>query len=310
MGGVGMNAPPLTQNPPFCQDKVEVAGNPPFPAQPASMPRRARLCIHTITTKPWSTEDCIQRYADAGAGGITFWRYNLDNRDPAQVGRQAREAGLEIVSLCRGGFFPGSTAAARQAAIDDNRRCIEQARELGAPLIVLVCGAVPGQPLEESRKQVADGIAAVLPDAEAAGVKLGIEPLHPMYADDRSAVNTMRQANEICDRLGSHRLVGIAADVYHVWWDPELEQQIRLSAELQRLFAFHICDWKTPTTDLLNDRGLMGEGCINIRQISEWVDQTGFSGCREVEIFSNRYWSMPQEDWLNQICRAYDSLYT
>jgi sugar phosphate isomerase/epimerase len=269
----------------------------------------SRLCLHTITTKPWTTEQCIDNYARAGIGGITFWRYNLEGRDPGVVGRQAREAGLAITSLCRGGFFPAPDTAGRQKAIDDNRRCIAEAHALGAPLIVLVCGAVPGQPLEESRKQIADGLAAVLPDAEAAGVKLGIEPLHPMYADDRSAVNTMRQANDICDALGSPASVGIAADVYHIWWDPELKSQIEHTAAHERLFAFHICDWKTPTVDLLNDRGLMGEGCIPIRRISDWVDAAGFSGPREVEIFSNRYWAMAQDEWLTKIAGAYDSVY-
>ncbi|HRJ09048.1 MAG TPA: sugar phosphate isomerase/epimerase family protein [Prosthecobacter sp.] len=268
-----------------------------------------RLCIHTITTKPWSTEECIRNYSRAGAGGITFWRYNLEGRDPAAVGRQAREAGLEVTSLCRGGFFPASTAQDRQKALDDNRRCIEEAHALGAPLIVLVCGAVPGQPLDESRKQITEGIAAVLPEAEAAGVRLGIEPLHPMYADDRSAVNTMRQANDICDALDSPQMLGIAADVYHIWWDPELKEQIGLTAELGRLFAFHICDWRTPTTDLLNDRSLMGEGCIPIRQISEWVDAAGFQGAREVEIFSSRWWSQDQHEWLEKITEAYRALY-
>ncbi|MBB5038153.1 sugar phosphate isomerase/epimerase family protein [Prosthecobacter dejongeii] len=268
-----------------------------------------RLCIHTITTKPWTTEECISRYAAAGVGGITFWRYNLEGRNPAEVGRQAREAGLDIVSLCRGGFFPSASAEGRRKAIDDNRRCIEEAQALGAPLIVLVCGAVPGQSLEESRKQIADGIEAILPDAEAAGVKLGIEPLHPMYADDRSAVNTMRQANDICDALGSPEMLGIAADVYHIWWDPELKHQIEFTAAQKRLFAFHICDWKTPTMDFLNDRGLMGEGCIPIRQISDWVDATGYKGTREVEIFSNRYWAMDQDEWLKKITEAYHQLY-
>ena len=268
-----------------------------------------RLCIHTATTKPWSTEQCIERYSRAGVNGITFWRYNLDGRAPADVGRQARDAGLDIVSLCRGGFFPASSPAERQKAIDDNRLCIEQAHELGAPLIVLVCGAVPGQPLSESRQQITDGIAAVLPDAEAAGIKLAIEPLHPMYADDRSAVNTMRQAHEICDALKSPDHLGIAVDVYHVWWDPHLRAEIELAALKRRLFAFHICDWKTPTTDLLNDRGLMGEGCIPIREISDWVDATGFSGPREVEIFSTRHWATDQDEYLGKITAAYDKLY-
>ncbi len=269
----------------------------------------SRLCIHSVTTKPWSTEVCIQQFSRAGAGGITLWRYNLEGRDPADVGRQARDAGLDIVSLCRGGFFPAASGNDRQKAIDDNRLCIEQAHALGAPLIVLVCGAVPGQYLVESRKQIADGIAAVLPDAEAAGVRLAIEPLHPMYADDRSAVNTMRQAHEICDALGSPAHLGIAADVYHVWWDPELQSQIQRAGDTKRLFAFHICDWKTPTTDFLNDRGLMGEGCIPIREISDWVDATGFTGHREVEIFSTQYWAMDQSEWLARITEAYKGVY-
>src|SRR3569623_1151406 len=260
-----------------------------------------RLCIHTVTTKPWSTEDCIRKFASAGAGGITFWRYNLVGRDATAAGRQAREAGLEVTSLCRGGFFPGRPPAERQAAIDDNKRCEDQAQALGAPLVVLVCGAGPGQPLTESRKQISEGIAAVLPHAEAAGVKRAIEPPHPMYADDRSAVNTMRQAHEICDALGSPAQVGIAVDVYHVWWDPELKAMIELAGSAGRLHAFHICDWKTPTTDLLNDRGLMGEGCINIREISDWVAATGFTGAREVEIFSHKYWAMDQDEWLGEI---------
>lgn len=268
-----------------------------------------RLCIHTITTKPWSIEDCIRHFPSAGATGITIWRHNLEGRDLRAVGGQCRDAGLEIASLCRGGFFPGKSKEDRQKAIDDNRLAIEQAHGIGTDLIVLVCGAVPGQPLAESRKQIADGIAAVLPDAQAVGVRLAIEPLHPMYADDRSAINTLRQANEVCDALGSPKLLGIAADVYHIWWDPELESQIAHTGKTGRLFAFHICDWKTPTTDLLNDRGLMGEGCIPIRQISDWVDAAGFTQFREVEVFSNRHWAMDQQDYLKKIGDAYSRLF-
>jgi sugar phosphate isomerase/epimerase len=268
-----------------------------------------RLCVHTITTKPLSLEECLVQFPQRGVSGITIWRQALEGRDLDAVARQTRDAGLEVVSLCRGGFFPASTAAGRQTAIDDNLKAIEQAHAVGAPLIVLVCGAVPGQSLVESRKQIADGIAAVLPAAEQAGVKLAIEPLHPMYADDRSAVNTMRQAHEICDVLGSPKAVGIAVDVYHVWWDPELKAQIDHAGQTGRLHAFHICDWRTPTTDLLNDRGLMGEGCINIREISDWVDAAGFSGHREVEIFSNRLWAMDQQVFLEKIAASYAQLY-
>lgn len=268
-----------------------------------------RLCVHTITTKPLSLEECLVQFPQNGVSGITIWRQALEGRDLGSVARQTQDAGLEVVSLCRGGFFPASTAAGRQTAIDDNLKAIEQAHAIGAPLIVLVCGAVPGQSLVESRKQIADGIAAVLPAAEQAGVKLAIEPLHPMYADDRSAVNTMRQAHEICDLLGSPKSVGIALDVYHVWWDPELKSQIDLAGQTGRLQAFHICDWRTPTIDLLNDRGLMGEGCINIKEISDWVDATGFTGHREVEIFSNRLWAMDQHVFLEKIAASYAQLY-
>ena len=215
-----------------------------------------------------------------------------------------RGEGLDIVSYVRGGFFSALNEEGRQSAIDDNKRLIDEAHELGAPLIVLVCGATPGQSLFESRKQITDGIAAVMPHAEAAGVKLGIEPLHPMYADSRSAVSTMAQSNEICEAVGSKNL-GITLDVFHVWWDDQLEAQTRIAGEKGRLFSFHICDWKDQPEDMLNDRGLMGEGVIDIPQIRKWVNEAGFSGYEEVEIFSNRYWAMDQDAFLEKIKEAY-----
>lgn len=264
----------------------------------------SRLCVHTITTKPWEVEVAAEKYASAGVAGITVWRQWLEGRNPEKVGELLRGNGLEIVSLCRGGFFPAKDSASLEAAIEDNRLAIREAAALGAPMIVLVCGAVPGQPLAESRKQIADGISAVLPLAEEHGIKLAIEPLHPMYADDRSAINTMASANEVCDQI-DHELVGIAADVYHIWWDPDLEEQIRLTGEKGRLFAFHICDWLTPTKDLLNDRGLMGDGCIDLPGIRAMVENAGFSGFNEVEIFSDRWWAEDQNDFLGKIKTAY-----
>lgn len=264
----------------------------------------SRFCLHTITTKPWSIEEATDRYAAAGVRGVTVWRQWLDGRNIAKVGEALRAAGIEVVSLCRGGFFPALDAAGRRAAIDDNLRAIDEAEALGAPLIVLVCGAVPDQPLEESRNQIADGIAAVLDRAEQAGVKLAVEPLHPMYADSRSAINTLRQANDICDRIDSP-LVGVTVDVYHVWWDPELKSQIERSGVTRRIFSFHVCDWRIPTEDLLNDRGLMGEGCIDVPRIRGWVEENGFHGFIEVEVFSDRYWAMDQGEFLEKIKAAY-----
>ncbi|MBI3960280.1 MAG: sugar phosphate isomerase/epimerase [Chloroflexi bacterium] len=263
-----------------------------------------QLCVHTITTKPWPIETAIDRYAAHGVQGMTVWRDALAGRDIAATGQRIRDAGLAVVSLCRGGFFPAETAAGRQAAIDDNRRAIDEAAALGAPLIVLVCGAALGQPLPVSRQQIQAGIEAVLPQAAAAGVKLAVEPLHPMYADSRSAINTLGQANDLCAAIASP-WVGVAVDVYHLWWDPHLQAEIQRCGEIGRIFAFHICDWRTPTDDLLNDRGLMGEGCIPIRQIRGWVEEAGFGGFHEVEIFSNRYWTTDQETFLGRIVEVY-----
>jgi len=257
-----------------------------------------------MTTKPWSIETAIARYAAAGVKGITVWRQWLDGKDPKGVGQMARDAGLEIVSYCRGGFFPARDRQGQQAAIDDNRMIIDEAEALGTQLIVLVCGAVPGQPLSDSRGQIRDGIGAVLDHARSAGIRLGIEPLHPMYADERSAINTIRQANDLSDFL-QDPLVGVVVDVYHLWWDPDLQKEIRRAGQAGRLFAFHICDWLTPTEDLLNDRGLMGDGCINLREIRGWVEDAGFKGFNEVEIFSNRWWQQDQDVFLEAIKKAY-----
>lgn len=274
----------------------------PTPAPPLT--DLSRLCVHTATTKPWSIETAMDRYAAAGIPGITVWRDTLEGRDPVAVGRQLQDSGLQVVSLCRGGFFPALTETERRAAIDDNRRAIDEAAAIGAPMIVLVCGAAVGQSLADSRSQIVDGIAAILPQAEAAGIRLAIEPLHPMYADDRSAINTMAQAHAACDRL-DHPLVGIAVDVYHVWWDDTLPAQIAKAGELGRLFAFHLCDWLTPTSHLLTDRGLMGEGCIDLPAIRAMVEATGFTGFHEVEIFSTRWWESDQEVFLEKIAKAY-----
>jgi len=264
----------------------------------------AKLCIHTITTKPWTIEEAAKNYSAAGVKAITVWRDALDGRDVKQTGQMLREHDLSVVSLCRGGFFPYKNLSKRKLAIDDNKKAIEEAAQLGTSMLVLVCGADPLQPLEESRKQIRDGIAAIIPDALAAGVRLTIEPLHPMYADTRSAINTLAQANEMAEEINSP-WVGVAVDVYHLWWDPSLEQEIRRCGENGNLAAFHICDWKVPTTDLLLDRGLMGEGCIPVKKIRSWVEEAGFKGFNEVEIFSNAYWNGSQPDFLKKIITAY-----
>ncbi|MEJ0102658.1 MAG: sugar phosphate isomerase/epimerase family protein [Bacteroidota bacterium] len=264
----------------------------------------SQLCIHTITTKPWSIEEAAKNFSAEGVKGITVWRDALEGRDINQTGKLLRDHGLQIVSLCRGGFFPNKETAKRKAAIDDNRKAIDEAAALGAPLIVLVCGSDPLQSLDDSREQIREGIEAIIPDAAAAGIRLAIEPLHPMYADTRSAINTLAQANDMASSLNS-TTVGVAVDVYHLWWDPFLEQEIKRCGENDHLFAFHVCDWNVPTADLLLDRGIMGDGCIPVNKIRSWVEATGFNGFYEVEIFSTKYWQQDQSQYLKKIITAY-----
>lgn len=264
----------------------------------------SRLCVHTLTTRPWNLRDCVTHYSEAGIRGITVWRNVLEGLDLNEARQMLDDHGMKVVSLARGGFFPSVDAALRNKAIDDNLLAIEQAAAIGAPVIVLVCGADGRQPLETSREQIAEGIARLLPAAGEAGVKLAIEPLHPMYAGDRSAINTLRQANEMAEMIASGQ-VGVAVDVYHLWWDPDLREEILRCGAMNNLMAFHVCDWNVPTLDFLNDRGLMGDGCIPVREIRSWVEQTGFDGYIEVEVFSNKYWAMDQEAYLERIKLAY-----
>lgn len=262
-----------------------------------------RLAIHTITTKSWDLPTAAARYSAAGVRGMGVWRQWLDGRPLAESRRILDDHGISAVSLVRGGFFPYLNDTERQAALDDNFRALDEAAAIGAPQVVLVCGAKTDLPLPESRRHISEGIAACIDHARATGVRLAIEPLHPMYADCRSAVNTLGQANDILDQLGSPPEVGIAADVYHLWWDPNLSAEIARAGK--RIIGFHVCDWLTPTTDLLNDRGLMGEGCIDIKGIRHEVEATGFQDWIEVEIFSNRWWSHDPDSYLQSILQAY-----
>jgi len=269
---------------------------------PDKLTDTSRLCVHTMTTKPLDLKDAIPAYEAAGVKGITLWREHVAPYGPKEAAKMLKDSGLEVVSLCRGGFFPATAGMARKQARTDNRKIIDEAAELGAPVVVLVCGAIPDLDLKTQRQQIAEGIHAIVPHAKAAGVKLAIEPLHPMYAGDRSAVNTMDQANNMVLMLGSEH-VGIALDVYHVWWDHFLKAEIERATGT--IFAFHVCDWRVPTRDMLNDRAVMGDGCIPINEIRGWVEKAGFKGFIEVEIFSSELWDMDQARYLKRIKNAY-----
>ena len=241
----------------------------------------------------------LEACAARGIRAISPWRDQVAAAGLPVISKLVKTHGLELSGYCRGGMFPAADAAGLQAAHDDNRRAVDEACELNAACLVLVVGGLPGalagkaahKNIALSRSQVHDGIAALLEYARARKMPLAIEPLHPMYAADRACINTLEHALDVCDALDPSKTgaLGVAVDVYHVWWDPKLQAQIRRAGK-ERLLAFHVCDWLTPTTDLLNDRGMMGDGVIDIPKIRGWVEAQGFAGYSEVEIFSAGNW--------------------
>ena len=258
------------------------------------------LSINTATVRAqWPLDRVVAECAARGIRAISPWRDQVAAIGLDKVAALQRDTGIEFSGYCRGGMFPASTAAGRVAALADNRRAVDEAKTLNAACLVLVVGGLPGalmghaehKDIAAARSDVRDGIAATLEYARSVGMPLAIEPLHPMYAADRACVNTLEQALDLCDALDPARsgALGVAVDVYHVWWDPKLQAQIARAGR-ERLLAFHVCDWLTPTHDLLNDRGMMGDGVIDIPRIRGWVEAAGFDGYSEVEIFSAENW--------------------
>lgn len=249
------------------------------------------LSINTATVREqWDLRQAIEGIADAGIPGLAPWRDQLHAMGIAEAARAIKDRGLAVSGLCRGGMFTGRGRTGLAEALDDNRRAVDEAAAIGARCLVLVVGglATGSRDIEAARALVREGIARLLPHARAAKVPLAIEPLHPMYAADRACINTLRQANDLCDELGEG--VGIAVDLYHVWWDPELAREIARAGKARRLLAFHVCDWLVPTRDLLLDRGMMGDGVIDIPRIRGIVEAAGYDGFCEVEIFSKANW--------------------
>ena len=235
---------------------------------------------------------------------ISPWRDQVAAVGIERVEQALRATGIRLSGYCRGGFFPAADAAGLRAALDDNRRAIDEARQLEAPCLVLVVGSLPGalagspayHDIARARNEVRDGIAASLEYARQVGMPLAIEPLHPMQAAERACINTLEQALDLGDELdpGQTGMLGVAADLYHIWWDPKLQSQIE-RAGAKRLLAYHVCDWLTPTRDLLNDRGMMGDGVIELQKCRQWMEHAGYQGFAEVEIFSEHWWSQPGE---------------
>jgi sugar phosphate isomerase/epimerase len=273
------------------------------------------LSLNTITLKQQG--DLLEILAAARRHGFSWvcpWRDQVAAVGLDRAVRAVQDGGFRLSGYCRGGMFPAD-AAHRAAERDDNRRAVDEAAALGASCLVLVVGGLPhfsrpgsapSKDLADARAQVEDAIAALLPHATAAGIPLAIEPLHPMYAADRSCVNTLRHALDICERLDPERSqrLGVVVDVYHVWWDFDCYEQIRRAGRA-RIHAFHICDWLVPTRDLLLDRGMMGDGMIELRRLRSAVEAQGFDGPCEVEIMSSSWWSKPMDDVLSTIADRY-----
>ena len=257
------------------------------------MPDPAKLALNQITTKRWTLAEAIEGCVRHGVRGISVWRDKLAEMGVPAAARALEDAGLAVTGLCRGGMFTYADEKGRAASRDDNARAVDEAAAIGARCLVLVVGGLaPGsKDILGAREQVREGIAAMLERAKAARVPLAIEPLHPMQAPDRACVNTLDQALDLCDALdpAASGAIGVAVDVYHVWWDPGLERAIRRAGKA-RLLGYHLCDWLVPTRDTAFDRGMMGDGVIDLPSIRGCMEAAGYDGMHEVELFSAEDW--------------------
>ena len=270
-------------------------------------PNPELLALNTATVREsWSLSEAIAGCVRHRFRGIAPWRDKLTEMGVKEAAKAIRGNGLAVSALCSGGPFPASERKARQAGIDDTRRAIDEAATLEARSLILVAGGLPGhsKDLAGAREMVRDGIGEVLDHARSAGVPLAIEPLHPMHCAGRGCVNTLAQALDLCDELdGSGRgALGVAVDVYHVWWDPQLKAQIERAGE-KRLLAFQLSDWLPATRDLVDGRGMMGDGVIDLPLIRSWLEQAGYRGFHEVEVLSSGTWGRRDPNEVLATCR-------
>ena len=262
----------------------------------------SRLSLNQMTTQRWNLREAVEGCLEAGVPNIALRRERVAEIGLPEAARVVRESGLRVSSLHVGGRFPAASEAERRARLEDNRRAVEEAAELDAEVLSLLAGAAPECDIDATRTMVEEGIEQTIPDAEKCGVKLAVEPLHPAFAAERSAVVTLSQANDMLDRLGSPQ-VGVSIDVYHVWWDPDLYAQIARAAG--RIVGFHINDWPVPNECPLMSRAMMGDGVIELRRIKAAVDDAGYTGPIEVEIFNQAIWDTPGKDVLTLMKNRY-----
>ncbi|AKA03994.1 xylose isomerase [Streptomyces noursei ZPM] len=278
-------------------------------------PLLSRLSLNQETVRQWSLPELADGCARAGLRGVGLWRAPVRAYGVAAAARLVRDAGLAVTSLCRGGFFTAEDPGERRAALADNRAAIDEAAALGTTTLVLVSGGLPpgSRDLPGARERVADALAELAPYAAERGVRLALEPLHPMYAADRCVVSTLAQALDLAERFPADR-VGVVVDTYHLWWDDTVGAQLARAGAAgtatatgaagppSRIAAFQLADWVTPLPEgVLLGRGQLGDGAVDLRWFRERVDAAGYRGPVEVEIFNPSLWSRDGAEVLAEV---------
>ncbi len=252
--------------------------------------------------------EVIDAVARAGFGGIAPWRREVEGQDVAAIARRIKSAGLKVSGYCRSTYIPSATVQGFKANVEANRRALDDAAMIGASCFVMVVGSLPegSKDIGRARAQVAEASAELLEHGRKLGVRIALEPLHPVYAADRSCLSLLSEALDICEAVENETddpWLGTLIDVYHVWWDPNLKRDIARAGRSRRILGFHVCDWLVPTRDVLNDRGMMGDGVIDVPMIRGLLEEAGYAGPVEVEIFSaENWWKRPMPETLD-VCR-------
>ncbi|WP_341394305.1 sugar phosphate isomerase/epimerase family protein [Arthrobacter sp. G119Y2] len=270
----------------------------------------SRLSLNSATTKYWTLEQVIEGCVRAGIPAVGPWRDRVAEVGTERAAKLISNAGLRVSSLCRGGFLTAADAEGREAAVRDNRAAILEAEALGTSELFLVVGGLPDgdRDIIAARQRIADRLEELVPFVAEHGVRLVLEPLHPMYAADRALLSTLGQALDLAAPYPA-AVVGVAVDTFHVWWDPQLRAQIARAGRENRIASYQVCDFNLPiASDALLSRGIMGDGVIDFATITGWVAEAGYTGDIEVEIFNQEIWDNPGDELLETVKARYASL--